>query len=112
MEANKLQDVGNDPKRHDAATMARFWASVQGGSAPAKPPAPAPAAADSSDDSSDDDSDSDDSSSEDSSSDSDDSSDDDSSDDGEPAAGSGPADTARVLEYAKVRSSLPPLPGC
>ena len=107
MEANKLQDVGNDPKRHDAATMARFWASVQGGSA-----APAAAATDSSDDSSDDDSDSDDSSSEDSSSDSDDSSDDDSSDDGEPAAGSGPADTARVLEYAKVRSRLPPLPGC
>jgi hypothetical protein len=42
-----LTAIGNDPKRHDAATHARFWASMQPGAsntAAPKRPAPAPVA--------------------------------------------------------------------
>jgi hypothetical protein len=49
--ANGLSDVGNDPKRHSAATLQKFYASVKGGGAPVVKKA----AVESSDDSSSDD---------------------------------------------------------
>ena len=34
LKRNGLSDIGNDPKRHDAATHERFYASVKGGAQP------------------------------------------------------------------------------